>query len=153
MTRIPILIRNLRPFLLSTAFWSLITQARGEEIQKFHSLFPSVTLKILNGIKITPFVGKNIEVVNDTVNGAVMMLKNAIGGVSIVVILIMCITPLINIIVYIFLFEIIAIIIEAIADKRVVNVVKSVSDSTKMLLQSIMTCAFLFIISMALLTV
>ena len=108
---------------------------------------------VSNGIKLVPFVGKGTEVVKDTVEGATVVIRNAIGGVSMIVIIIMCAMPLISVGVYVIIFEIISIIAESISDKRVTNALKGISDSAKLVIRVIGVSALLFIITIALISV
>ena len=81
------------------------------------------------------------------------MIKNSIGGVSLTVIALICIIPIIRIIVYVFLYKIIAIVVESIADKRVVNALECVAEGAKILMYIVMTSGLLFMITIALIAI
>ena len=108
---------------------------------------------ISSGLKMTPFIGKNITVVTDTVTSAATLIKNSIGGVSLVIIAVLCITPIIRIMVYVVLYKIIAIIVESIADKRVVNALECIGESAKIFLYIIMSSGLLFVITIAMIAI
>lgn len=104
-----------------------------------------------SGIKFIPYVGNGVESVKETIISAGYMIKNAMGGVSIITIILLCLVPVVNLISYIVVYELITVVAEPIADSRMVNAIKGIANGGKLLLEVLVTSAILFIISIALL--
>ena len=116
---------------------------------------PSVDItskKIIgSGIKLIPYVGNGMDSAKETIISAGYLIKSAMGGISIITIILLCMVHVISLISYIVVYEIITVISEPIADSRMVNVVKGFADGGKLLLEVLFTSALLFVISIALL--
>lgn len=104
-----------------------------------------------SGIKLIPYVGNGLDSVKETLISAGYLIKNAMGGISIVTIILLCMTPIISLISYIVVYELITVVAEPIADSRMVNAIKGIANGGKLLLEVLVTSAILFIISIALL--
>lgn len=104
-----------------------------------------------SGIKLIPYVGSEMESAKETILSAGYLIKNAMGGVSIITIILLCMVPVVNIISYIVVYELITVVAEPIADSRMVNAIKGIANGGKLLLEVLVTSAILFIISIALL--
>ena len=104
-----------------------------------------------SGIKLIPYVGNGMDSAKETIISAGYLIKSAMGGISIITIILLCMVPVISLISYIVVYEIITVISEPIADSRMVNVVKGFADGGKLLLEVLFTSALLFVISIALL--
>lgn len=116
---------------------------------------PSIDISSKNmigsGIKLIPYVGNGLDSAKETLISAGYLIKNAMGGISIVTIILLCMTPIISLISYIVVYELITVVAEPIADSRMVNAVKGMANGGKLLLEVLFTSALLFIISIALL--
>lgn len=123
-------------------------------VQKMLSVTKDETNRklLLSGIENIPYVGNGIEVINDTVFQSAHLIKNAIGVVGIVSIIILCAIPIINIIIYIFFYNILVAIIEPISDERVVNCIKVIADGGKYILEVLVTTIGMFFITIALMS-
>lgn len=104
-----------------------------------------------SGIKLIPYVGSGMESAKETILSAGYLIKNAMGGVSIITIILLCMVPVISLISNIVVYEFITVVAEPIADDRMVNALKGVANGGKLLLEVLFTSAILFIISIALL--
>lgn len=111
----------------------------------------AATKLVGGGLRYVPYLGNSIDTAKDTVISAGCLIKNAMGGVSIVAIILICLAPIISLVSYIVIYELITVVSEPIADKRIINVVKGISETGKLLLQSLFTTASLLIITIALL--
>ena len=103
------------------------------------------------GMRYIPYLGNSMEVAKDTVISAGYLIKNAMGAVSIIVIMLICLLPAINMLGNIIVYEMLTVFSEPIADKRIVGVMKGVSNGGKLLIESLFTSASLLIITIALL--
>lgn len=104
-----------------------------------------------SGIKLIPYVGSGMESAKETILSAGYLIKNAMGGVSIITIILLCMVPVISLISNIVVYEFITVVAEPIVDDRMVNALKGVANGGKLLLEVLFTSAILFIISIALL--
>lgn len=103
-----------------------------------------------SGIKMVPYVGSSVENINETLFQATGIIKNAIGAVGIISLIIICIVPIINIVINVFVYNCLTALVEPISDIRVVNCIKSIADSSKLILEIIVTSIALFFITIAL---
>ena len=103
------------------------------------------------GMRYIPYLCNSMEVAKDTVISAGYLIKNAMGAVSIIVIMLICLLPAINMLGNIIVYEMLTVFSEPIADKRIVGVMKGVSNGGKLLIESLFTSASLLIITIALL--
>ena len=66
-----------------------------------------------------------------------------------IICLVICLAPLIQMAVTALLYQLIAALIQPISDKRMVDCVSSVADGTKMLLRIVFTTGILFLLTIA----
>lgn len=98
-----------------------------------------------------PVVGEALSGAVDVVMNCSLLIKNAIGVGAIILLCIYCIIPLIKILVFLFIYKIIAALIEPISDKRIVNCISDMGEACKRLFTCVITVNILFIISIAIL--
>lgn len=99
-----------------------------------------------------PGVGNLLSGVTETVLGASILLKNAIGVAGLVAIILICAMPVIKLVIYYFIYRICEAIVQPISDKRVLNCISACSDAVSMVLQVVIVAAILFIISITIVT-
>lgn len=116
----------------------------------------SLTAPVLDGlanksvkvaVSAIPFVGTTLSGVADTVLGCAVLIKNGIGIVALIVIIIICLIPIIKILIVAFLYKVTAAIIQPISDKRLISCLSNVGDVCFILLGIVVITAFLFIIT------
>lgn len=100
-----------------------------------------------------PGVGNSIESVAETVIGAGVLLKNAIGVAGLVVIIIICSVPVIQLAVITLIYKLSCAALQPISDKRIVECINASAKSAQMLLQSVMVGAVLFLLSITIVTI
>lgn len=96
-----------------------------------------------------PIVGDAISGAAEVVLGSAVLIKNGIGVAGMIVCLIVCLVPIIQIAITALLYQLIAALIQPISDKRMVNCVASMADGTKMLLKIVSTTGILFLLTIA----
>ena len=96
-----------------------------------------------------PIVGDGIDSYSGILIGSVKLIKNTIGGFAIIVIIILCLVPYIKMQIYQILFQILAAVIQPVADGRLISGLQTVSESIGLLLKIILGNALLFVISIA----
>lgn len=110
------------------------------------SMKKSVFLKVGGAI---PGVGNLLRGAAETVLGAGVLLKNAIGVGGLVVIIIICAIPVLKLIIYVFIYRFGEAIVQPITDKRILNCMSACSEAVNLLLQVVFVVAILFILTIA----
>ena len=96
-----------------------------------------------------PVVGKCLSDAISTVAGYSLLLKNAISGLGLVIILIIVILPIIKLLIMAFIYKLTAALIEPISDSRIVNCINSVGDSIILLMSCVISVSIMFFIMVA----
>lgn len=99
-----------------------------------------------------PGVGNLLSGVTETVLGASVLLKNAIGVAGLAVIVIIVAIPILKLVIYYFIYRISESVVQPVSDKRVLKCISACSDAVSMLLQAVIVTAILFIISITIVT-
>lgn len=100
-----------------------------------------------------PVVGDGTDAVTGIVLGSVNLIKNTIGGFSIIIIVLICAVPFIKIQLYSVSLQIAQAIVQPVADKRILSSISCVVQGIKMLVKVITGAAVLFIISIAIICI
>lgn len=100
-----------------------------------------------------PGVGNAIESVAETVIGAGVLLKNAIGVAGLIVIIIICSVPIIQLAVITLIYKLSCAALQPISDKRIIDCINASAKSAQMLLQSVMVGAVLFLLSITIVAI
>ena len=96
-----------------------------------------------------PVVGKCLSDAISTVAGYSLLLKSAISGLGLVIILIIVLLPIIKLLVMAFLYKLAAALIEQISDSRTVDCINSVGDSLILLMSCVISVSIMFFIMIA----
>ncbi len=104
---------------------------------------------VLKGGEALPIVGDAIGGAAEVVLGTAVLIKNGIGVAGMIICLVMCLVPIIQIAITSLMYQLIAALIQPISDKRMVNCVSSVADGSKILLKIVFTTGVLFLITIA----
>ncbi|MBQ8802434.1 MAG: stage III sporulation protein AE [Tyzzerella sp.] len=104
---------------------------------------------LTRGGESIPLIGDAIGGVTEVVLGTAVLIKNGIGVAGMVVCLVICLTPIVQMAVTALMYQLITALIQPISDKRMVNCVGSMADGSKMLLKIILTTSVLFLLTIA----
>lgn len=96
-----------------------------------------------------PVVGKCLSDAISTVAGYSLLLKNAISGLGLIIILIIVLFPIIKLLIMAFLYKVAAALIEPISDSRTVDCINSVGDSIILLMSCVISVSIMFFIMIA----
>ena len=96
-----------------------------------------------NGV---PVVGKLLGDSIDTILGSTVVLKDVVGIVGVIILLALLITPIIKILIFLFMYNITSILIQPIAESRIVKSLEEVSEGVKIVLALVLTVNIMFII-------
>ncbi len=94
-----------------------------------------------------PVVGGLLSDTIDTVVSSTLILKNALGVVGVVAIILMCAYPLIKMIILVGLYKLTASVVEPISDKRIGNVISSAATSVQMVFVMLLCVTVIFILA------
>ncbi|HHT89082.1 MAG TPA: stage III sporulation protein AF [Clostridiales bacterium] len=110
----------------------------------------SALLKVSSAL---PGVGNALGSVAETVIGAGLLLKNAIGVAGLVVIIIICSVPIMQLIVVTLIYKFSSAALQPISDKRIIECISASAKSSQMLLQCVIVGAILFILSITIVAI
>lgn len=94
-----------------------------------------------------PGVGDMLGSVTESVFGAGILLKNAIGVAGVVVIIIICALPIIKLAITTLIYRVSSAAVQPISDKRMLNCITASADAAALLLQTVMVGAVLFLLT------
>lgn len=107
----------------------------------------------LKASEAIPGIGDALGGVTETVLGAGVLLKNAIGVAGLIVILTICAIPLIKLLIITVIYKIGSAVLQPISDKRFIECISASAKSASMLLNAVFVGAVLFIISITIVAV
>lgn len=96
-----------------------------------------------------PVVGKCLSDAISTVAGYSLLLKSAISGLGLVVLIVIVIFPIIKLLIMAFLYKAAAALIEPISDNRTVDCINGVGDSILLLMSCVISVSIMFFIMVA----
>ena len=102
------------------------------------------------GMSAIPGIGGGLNSAMTMVIGSAVVIKNSIGAVGILVLIVIIVPPVIEITAVVLTYLLAGIMIQPISDKRITGAMDAVIQSGKLMLSMIFTMALLFILSVAL---
>lgn len=94
-----------------------------------------------------PGLGDVFGSVTESVIGAGVLLKNAIGVAGVIVIITICVIPVIKLGVTTLIYKVSSAALQPISDKRMLQCITASADASLLLLQTLLTAAILFLLS------
>ena len=92
-----------------------------------------------------PIIGKFLSDAVETVIGCSVILKNGIGTIGLIALFLVCITPAIKIMVLMFIYKLIAALIQPIANENIINLFTEVGKALLLVLIGILSVAIMFL--------
>lgn len=148
LSKSAVVVGNIVNFLMKT-FVGIVTGLNIIQALILPSIDSTKNQTIRKVIGSVPVVGNGTDAITGIFLGSANLIKNAIGTTAIIVIVILCAIPFLKIQLYSFLMQIVAALIQPIADRRIIDSFNSMSIGMKMLAKVITGCSLLFIISIA----
>lgn len=108
---------------------------------------------LLKTASLIPGVGDVFGSITESVVGAGILLKNAIGVAGVVVIIIVCAVPILKLVITALIYRVGSAVIQPISDKRILNCVTSSAESIGMLLHTVVVGAVLFLLTITIVAV
>ncbi|MBU3180149.1 stage III sporulation protein AE [Clostridium psychrophilum] len=149
-------IKNLTKLLKQSALW-----LQGIVMTMFIAVITlrSIAAKTLDQVTIktakfavdtfVPVVGKCLSDAISTVAGYSLLLKSAISGLGLIVLIVIVLLPIIKLLIMAFMYKMAAALIEPISDSRTVDCINSVGDSILLLMSCVISVSVMFFIMVA----
>ncbi len=103
--------------------------------------------------EMIPGIGNIAGSVTDVILGSSVLIKNGIGVAALVVILLLCLTPLMKLGALVLILELAAALIQPVSDKRMTGCVSGVGEGIRLLFRTAFTTAVLFMLTIVVVTV
>lgn len=104
------------------------------------------TTKFAIGVFI-PVAGKYLADAADAVIGCTLLIKNAVGISMVIGIIVICILPILKILAVIILYKMTVILLEPVAEERIIKSINGIADSMSVILGIMASVAFMFLIT------
>lgn len=104
---------------------------------------------VIKGSGAIPIIGDVIGGAAEIVLSTAVLIKNGIGVTGMIICLVLCLVPIIQMAVTVLMYQFVAALIQPISDKRMVGCISSMADGTKMLLRIVCTTGVLFLLTIA----
>lgn len=96
-----------------------------------------------------PIVGKAFSDAIASVAGYSLIIKNAISGIGLMVIILIILYPIIKMILMAFIYKMSAALVESISDKRITSTIAATGDSLVLLLSCVLSVSLMFFVLLA----
>ncbi len=95
-----------------------------------------------------PIVGSFVSDAFDTIMGYSLLLKNAVGSLGLILLILIVITPLLKILSFILIYKLATALIEPIVDDSLINCLENMSSAMILLFATVLSVAIMFFITM-----
>lgn len=96
-----------------------------------------------------PIVGKAFSDAISSVAGYSLIIKNAVSGIGLMVIILIILYPIVKIVLMSFVYKISASLVEPISDKRITSTIAAAGDSLILLLSCVLSVSLMFFVLIA----
>lgn len=103
-------------------------------------------------VSAIPGVGNAVNAVTDMVIGSAVIIKNGVGVAALVVLIILSLTPLIQLWIFSLMYKVSAAVMQPVSDARMISCIGSVGDGVKLLIKVVTTSLVLFLLTIAIVT-
>jgi stage III sporulation protein AE len=134
--------------LLMTVFIGILT-IRGITSQTIDQVTVKVSKYAIDNF--VPIVGKALSDAISSVAGYSILLKNALSGMGLLLIVVIVLFPILKIFILSLLFKFTAALIEPISDKRMVNCITSAGNSLVLIMSCLIAVSVMFFIMVSIL--
>jgi stage III sporulation protein AE len=108
---------------------------------------------LLKASEAIPGIGNTLGSVTETVLGAGMLLKNAIGAAGLIAVVVICAIPMMKLLIVLLVYKISGATLQPVSDKRMVECIGASAKSTGLLLQTVFVGGVLFLIAITIVAV
>ena len=103
------------------------------------------------GLSAIPGVGNTVQSVSELILGTGMVIRNSVGVTALVILVVLCASPCIQMAVMVLFYKLAAAVMEPVTDKRISGAVAGVGSGVMLLFKSLFTVVILFFITIAVL--
>lgn len=96
-----------------------------------------------------PVIGDTSEYVTEVFLSSGVLIKNSFGTVAIIILIGICAVPILKLVFTKLSIQISAAVIQPVTDKRIVESISYISDAIELMIRTLMTSVYLFILSIA----
>lgn len=121
--------------ILQTMLLPAIDRAKGTAVYKLISALPGV--------------GAAMNTALGAVIGSGVLIRNVLGMGSLIVILLICVVPVVRVCMVFLSYKVVQAVIQPVTDKRLLDGMESMTQGVGMLLQVLIGCVLMFILSLA----
>ena len=100
-------------------------------------------------ISALPGVGAAMNTALGAVIGSGVLIRNVLGMGSLIVILLICVVPVVRVCMVFLSYKVVQAVIQPVTDKRLLDGMESMTQGVGMLLQVLIGCVLMFILSLA----
>ena len=100
-------------------------------------------------ISALPRVGAAMNTALGAVIGSGVLIRNVLGMGSLIVILLICVVPVVRVCMVFLSYKVVQAVIQPVTDKRLLDGMESMTQGVGMLLQVLIGCVLMFILSLA----
>lgn len=108
---------------------------------------------IVKGVEMIPGIGDVAGGIGQTVIGTAVLIKNGIGVGALIICILICLVPVIQMAVMTLMYKVAAAMIQPVSDNRIVESISGIGDGCQMLLRVMLNAAVLFLITIAIVAV
>lgn len=101
------------------------------------------------GLSAIPGVGNTVQSVSELILGTGMVIRNSVGVTALVILVVLCASPCIQMAVMVLFYKLAAAVMEPVTDKRISGAVAGVGSGVMLLFKSLFTVVILFFITIA----
>lgn len=107
---------------------------------------------LTKSVEAIPAIGDALGGTAEIVLGTAVLVKNGIGVTGAIICIVLCVIPLLQMFVMVFLYKLTSAFIQPISDKRIVGCVSGMGEGCQILLRVIFTTGMLFLLTIAIVT-
>lgn len=100
-------------------------------------------------VEAIPGIGNTFGSVTDVVLGTAVLLKNGVGMAGALMLILFCVTPVIQMLILCLMFKLTAALVQPVSDERITGCIRSVSEGYELMLRILITVAVLFLLTIA----
>lgn len=104
---------------------------------------------LVRGVEMIPGIGDVAGGIGQTVIGTAVLIKNGIGAGALIICILICLVPVIQMAVMTLMYKVAAAMIQPMSDKRIVECISGIGEGFRMLLRVVVNSAVLFLITIA----
>lgn len=108
---------------------------------------------IVKAVGMLPGIGSKVNSVLPVVYGGARLIKNGIGAVALIALVLLCLFPIIKMLLFHVTYQFAAVAVEPVADKRVVKSIGGVCEAGRLLLRMVMIAMLLFFLTIAIICI